>query len=99
MNENRFLEEGFDDFLQQLIDEDKCNDSKEEGIVKLCIDEGYSNLSSRQKYVLKGLISHYYQEECTGCGDMPWSEILYSYDISGGMCSYCYSKYEKIMNE
>ena len=45
MEEKRFLEEDFADFLSELVDGQRLNDSKEFGIAKLAIEKGYAELT------------------------------------------------------
>ena len=89
MDAKRFLENDLNDFLKELIDNKRLNDSTEEGITKLVIDKGYNSLSDKQKFVFKNAISHYVIDECTRCGeDIPWCEMSAAED-NGGMCSWC----------
>jgi hypothetical protein len=89
METKRFLEEDFNDFLQELIKNKKLNDTKEEGIANLVIDKGYNSLSDKQKFVFEKAISHYVINECSRCGeDIPWCEMLAAED-NGGKCSWC----------
>ena len=89
MESRRYLEEDFNDFLKELIDNKKLNDSKEEGIASLAIDKGFESLTDKQKFVLEKAISHYVYNECKRCGnEIPWSEMSAA-DDNGVMCSWC----------
>jgi len=98
MNENRYLEEDFSDFLQELIDGDRFNDTKENGIAKLTIDKGYEHLSNAQKHVLKNAISHYVCEECVRGCEIPWTEMSTT-EFNGGMCGSCHHTWQKMEKE
>jgi len=89
MDTKRFGEEDFNEFIQELIDNKRLNDSSEEGIAKLVIDKGFESLSSKQKFVFEKAISHYIYDDCKRCGnDIPWCEMSGAEDIDG-MCSWC----------
>lgn len=89
MEQKRYSGEDFNDFIKELIDNKRLNDSKEEGIAKLVIDEGFENLSDKQKFVFEKAISEYVYDECSRCGlEIPWSEMSAAED-NGGMCSWC----------
>lgn len=89
MGTTRFLGEDFNSFLQELIDNKRLNDSKEEGIAKLVIDQGFDSLSEKQKFVFQKSISYYVIDECSRCGeDIPWCEMSAAED-NGGKCSWC----------
>ncbi|MBF6643905.1 hypothetical protein [Chryseobacterium indologenes] len=89
MDAKRFMEEDFNDFLKDLIDNKRLSDSKEEGIALLVIDKGFESLTNKQKFVFEKAIDYYIYEECTRCGcEIPWSEMSAAED-NGGMCSWC----------
>lgn len=89
METNRYSEEDINSYLQELLDNDSLNDSKEKGIVKLVIDKGFDMLTSKQKYVFEKALEPYITEECTRCGlDIPWCEMSAAED-NGGKCSWC----------
>ena len=89
MEEKRYYEEDFPEFLGELVSSDRFADSKEKGIAKLTIDKGYESLSEPQKFVLKKAISHYVFDECKRCGcDIPWCEMSAAED-NGSLCSWC----------
>ncbi|WP_286732665.1 MULTISPECIES: hypothetical protein [Sphingobacterium] len=95
MNKNRYKEEDFSGFVQELIDGQHFNDNKESGIAQLVIDKGFDSLSEKQKYVFEKAISHYVYEECERCGnDIPWSEMYFT-DENGGFCGWCYKMTDK----
>jgi hypothetical protein len=89
MDAKRYLEEDFNDFIKELIDNKRLNDSKEEGIAKLVIDQGFDSLTDKQKFVFEKSIDHYIFNECSRCGeDIPWCEMSAAED-NGGKCSWC----------
>jgi hypothetical protein len=53
MDNTRYTEEDFGDFIQDLLNNHHFNDAKEEGIAKLVIDKGYEALSVNKKLFLK----------------------------------------------
>ena len=98
MKEERFIEEDFEGFLEDLIKSGRLDD-KEAGIAKRMLDKGYDNLSDKQKYVLNKMIRNNSVEECQRCAcDIPWSEMLEALD-NGGYCNYCQHIMEKLENE
>lgn len=89
MEIRRYIEEDFKDFVKELIDNKRLNDSKEEGIASLVIDKGFDLLSDKQKFVFEKAISHFVYDKCTRCGnEIPWSEMSAAED-NGVMCSWC----------
>lgn len=89
MDTERYREEDFNGFITELIDGDRFNDSKEDGIAKLVVDKGYETLSDRQKFVFDNSISHFIYDECSRCFlEIPWTEMSGAED-NGGMCSWC----------
>ena len=89
MEQKRYLGEDFNNFIKELIDNKRLNDSKEEGIAKLVIDKGFDSLSDKQKFVFEEAISHYVYDECSRCGlEIPWIEMSAAED-NGRMCSWC----------
>lgn len=89
MDVKRYQEEDFSDFVQELIDNNRLNGDKENGISLLVVDKGYEHLSQNQKYVFEKAISHYVYDECSRCGnDIPWSEMI-AVEDNGGICSWC----------
>ena len=89
MNADRFSEEGFNDFLRELIEQKRLSDDKEEGIAKLIIDKGFNSLTDKQKYVFTNSISPYVFDECSRCHlEIPWCEMSAAED-NGGRCSWC----------
>ena len=89
MDSSRYLEDDFNGFIEELIENKRLNDSKEEGIARLVIDKGFDSLSDKQKFVFEKSISHYVYDECSRCGlDIPWIEMSAAED-NGGMCSWC----------
>ena len=98
MKEERFIEEDFEGFLEDLIKSGRLDD-KEAVIAKRMLDKGYDNLSDKQKYVFNKMIRNNSVEECQRCAcDIPWSEMLEALD-NGGYCNYCQHKMEKLENE
>jgi hypothetical protein len=89
MDSRRYSEEDFNDFVKELIDNKRLNDSKEEGIALLVIEKGFESLTDKQKFVFEKGISHYVYDECSRCGnEIPWCEMSASED-NGEMCSWC----------
>ncbi len=98
MKEERFIEEDFEGFLEDLIKSGRLDD-KEAGIAKRMLDKGYDNLSDKQKYVFNKMIRNNSVEEFQRCAcDIPWSEMLEALD-NGGYCNYCQHMMEKLENE
>lgn len=98
MKEERFIEEDFEGFLEDLIKSGRLDD-KEAGIAKRMLDKGYDNLSDKQKYVFNKMIRNNSVEECQRCAcDIPWCEMLEALD-NGGYCNYCQHMMEKLENE
>ena len=72
MKEERFIEEDFEGFLEDLIKSGRLDD-KEAGIAKRMLDKGYDNLSDKQKYVFNKMIRNNSVEECQRCAcDIKW---------------------------
>jgi hypothetical protein len=89
MDKSRYTEEDFNEFLKELIDLKRFNDSKEEGIARLVIDKGFESLSEKQKFVFEKSINLYVYEECSRCKlEIPWCEMSAAED-NGGRCSWC----------
>ena len=89
MENSRYSEEDFNDFVQELIDTKRLSDSKEEGIARLVIDKGFESLSEKQKFVFEKSISYYVYGECSRCKlEIPWCEMSAAED-NGGKCSWC----------
>jgi len=86
---DRYEEEDFADFINQLIDM-KCLESKEQGIAKLLLDSSYSELSAKQRYVFDSkVVDPFFSHSCEMCvSPIPWSEMYEAYD-NGGYCSWC----------
>lgn len=90
----RYNEDDFKGFLEELISSKRL-ESKEEGITKLYLDEGYDAMSIKQRYVFDKMIEDNSVSECTRCGShIPWSEMLAALD-NGGLCNYCEHMQEK----
>jgi len=89
MNQNRYSEEDFDDFIIELVDNKRLSDAKEEGIAKRVIDKGFESLTDKQKFVFEKSISYYIYDICSRCGiEIPWCEMSAAED-NGGRCSWC----------
>lgn len=98
MKTERYLEEDFEGFVEDLIKSERLED-KEIGISKRMLDKGYSSLSDKQKYVFDKMINNNSVEECKRCAcDIPWCEMLEALD-NGGYCNYCQHMMEKLENE
>jgi hypothetical protein len=89
MDSNRYSGDDFNDFLKELVRNNRLNDTKEEGIVKLVVDKGVEALSEKQKFVFEKAISYYVYKECKRCGcEIPWCEMSAAED-NGRLCSWC----------
>ncbi len=89
MKTERYSEEGFNEFLQELIDNKRLNNSKEEGIAKLVIEKGFEVLSEKQRFVFEKAISPFIYDECKRCGlEILWCEMSAAED-NGRLCSWC----------
>ena len=98
MRKERYFEEDFEGFVEDLIKFDRLDD-KEAGIAKRMLDKGYDSLSPKQKYVFDKMIENNCIEECKRCScDIPWSEMLEAFD-NGGYCNYCQHMMEKLEKE
>lgn len=98
MKTERYLEEDFEGFVEDLIKSGRLED-KEFGISKRMLDKGYGSLSNKQKYVFDKMIDSNSVEECKRCAcDIPWCEMLEALD-NGGYCNYCQHMMEKLENE
>lgn len=98
MRKERYFEEDFEGFVEDLIKFDRLDD-KEAGIAKRMLDKGYDSLSPKQKYVFDKMIENNCIEECKRCAcDIPWSEMLEAFD-NGGYCNYCQHMMEKLEKE
>ncbi|CAM3757189.1 hypothetical protein FSS13T_03020 [Flavobacterium saliperosum S13] len=89
MDRNRYEGEEFNEFVKELIEYKRLNDSKEEGIAKLVVDKGFESLTEKQKFVFEKSISHYVYDECKrgGC-EIPWSEMSAA-EVNGNVCGWC----------
>lgn len=98
MNTERYLEENFNGFVEELIHSNHLNDT-EKGIAKQMLDLGYGSLSDKQKYVFDKAIENNTINECKRCGStIPWNEMLEALD-NGRYCNYCQHLKEKIDQE
>ncbi len=88
-------DDGFNDFLQQIIDMDHLEGAAL-GITKLVIEKGEDALSEKQKYVFqKQVLDEFTTSGCSRCGsDIPWSE-MYDAATEHGMCNYCWHMTQK----
>lgn len=94
MNKERYYEEDFKGFLEQLIGSGRI-EGTEAGITKYVIDKDYDSLSPKQKFVFDRMINENTLNECKRCGcDIPWCEMLEALD-NGGYCNYCQHMMEK----
>lgn len=88
MDKNRYREEDFNDFLEDLIKSGRI-EGKEAGIAKLVLDKGYDALSDKQKYVFDKMIDCNTVSRCKLDGnEIPWNEMFDALD-NGGYCSHC----------
>jgi hypothetical protein len=88
-------DDGFDDFLQAIIDGGHLEGAAL-GITRKVIAEGSAGLSSRQAHVFKTqVLDEFVTSECKrqGCA-IPWSEMYHAYD-NGHLCNWCWHMTEK----
>ena len=98
MGKNRYEEDDFEGFVQDLINSGRLDD-KETGISKLMLDKGYDSLSEKQKYVFDKAIEKNTIKYCERCGaPIPWCEMEGALE-NGGYCNYCQHMMEKIEQE
>lgn len=98
MKKDRYNEEDFNSFIEQLIESGRI-EGMEAGIAKYMIDHGYEALSTKQKHVFDHMIANNTVDECKRCAiDIPWCEMLEALD-NGGYCNYCQHMMEKIEAE
>jgi hypothetical protein len=95
MREERFLEDDFSSYLQELIDM-KALDGPALGITKQTIDKGFESLTPKQKHVfIKDVIDPNSLNECGLCpNDIPWCEMTAAVE-NGGYCSWCKHQLDK----
>ena len=87
MKKDRYNEEDFNSFIEQLIESGRIE------------DHGYEALSAKQKHVFDHMIANNTVDECKRCAiDIPWCEMLEALD-NGGYCNYCQHMMEKIEAE
>ncbi|MCR4811922.1 MAG: hypothetical protein K5867_04925 [Bacteroidales bacterium] len=98
MRKERYEEEDFEGFVQDLIKSGRLDD-KEIGISKLMLDKGYDSLSEKQQYVFDKAIEKNSIEYCERCScPIPWCEMMEALD-NGGYCNYCQHMMEKAEQE
>ncbi len=98
MNTERYHEDDFTSYLQDLITSKRLED-KEEGITKLYLDKGYDALSNKQRYVFDKMIENNSVSECIRCAtSIPWCEMIEALE-NGGYCNYCHHMKEKLADE
>ncbi|PDP67939.1 hypothetical protein [Prevotella intermedia] len=96
--ENRYSEEDFNSFVQELIDSDRL-EGKELGISKRMLEVGYDQLTNKQKYVFDKAIRNNTVDKCEiCCDDISFNEMLEALD-NGGYCSHCKNMMEKLEKE
>ena len=95
MEESRFQEEGFNDFLKEVVELGGIEGAAL-GITKQVMDKGYPSLTDNQIYVFKKeVLDHYVTDSCTMCASpIPWEEMVHASD-NGGYCSWCSNQIEK----
>lgn len=85
MRKEKYNEEGFSAFVEELIDSNRL-EGMEAGIAKLMLDKGYDSLSEKQRYIFDKSIENHTIDECQRCGvDIPWCEMLEA-RVNGGYC-------------
>lgn len=94
MNKQRFNEQDFVEFLQELIKGNQIEE-EEKGIAKQMIGKGYESLSRKQRFVFDKMIEKHSIEKCQLCGcEISWCEMQFALD-NGGYCSGCYRNLEE----
>lgn len=90
MSSNNEDEDGFKDFLKQLVDLGHLEGAAL-GITKIVIDGGQGKLTQKQNYVFeKHVLEEFTAESCDRCGsNIPWSE-MYDAVTEHGLCNYCW---------
>lgn len=89
MEHERYSGDEFNEFIKELIENQRLSDAKEEGIARQVIDKGFESLTEKQVYVFEKAISHYIYDDCMRCGnEIPWCEMSGAED-NGGQCSWC----------
>lgn len=98
MNKERYNEDDFEGFVEDLINSNRLNDTQS-GVAKRMLDKGYDSLSDKQKYVFDHAIEDNYVDECQRCAsEIPWCEMMEALD-NGGYCNYCQHMMEKLLEE
>ena len=94
----RIHEEGFKDFLWQLVDGDHLEGASL-GITKKIIDQGIERLSKKQLYVFqRHVLEEHTIDGCQWCkGNIAWEEMYIALDT--GSCCQCNHSYESFMKE
>ncbi|MGH4138271.1 hypothetical protein [Clostridium sp.] len=89
--EQRFSEDDFNEYLQQLLDSDMIEGDTGIGIAKKVLDDGYDLLSAKQKKAfIFYVINPNYIKECSRClTAIPWCEMVNSLDEGDEYCGYC----------
>ena len=87
-------DDGYNDFLQQIIDIEHLEDPAL-GITKQVIDKGENSLSNKQMHVFqKYVLDEFTVSECLRCGcEIPWSEMYAATEHK--MCNYCWYMSQK----
>lgn len=87
---SRYQEDDFYSFVEEIIKLGRL-DGKELGIAKWAIDNGYENLSEKQKFIFETSFEPFILDSCSRCPeDIPWCEMVFAVDISDGQCTWCY---------
>lgn len=93
-------EDNYHAFFGEMIRTGRLVDQPGLGVAKQWIGQGSSSLSEKQWYVVKGLIDEYVIEKCGQCsGTIPWSERYDARFLTGGLCSWCYNRKQKLDQE
>ena len=86
----------FEEYLQSILV--NIDDKNIHGIAQKAIDIGFSNLTSKQQFVLKNGIQDYTMEKCPICDD----DIAYEdmgISIFNGKCPQCQADWDKNYEE
>lgn len=84
----------FHNFISDLISIDSLDEQKERGVLALVLDKGTEVLSTKQLFVLQGIINKF-GYECPRCEEeLDWNEIDI-YDVNSH-CHSCQHDFERM---
>lgn len=98
MDSSRFLEDGFNEYLNWLIESNRL-EPMQAGITMLVLDKGLESLSYKQRRVFDYMVDQNAVDCCCRCGSpIPWNEMSDAVD-NGGYCGYCQYMKDKLDKE